>query len=36
LIIICNTDTADLMNLANKIYFKVKDWCWLIFAKIDV
>lgn len=25
LIIICNTDTADLMNLANKIYFKVKD-----------
>lgn len=24
LIIICNTDTADLMNLANKIYFKEK------------
>lgn len=25
LIIICNTDTADLLNLANKIYFKIKD-----------
>ena len=25
LIIICNTDTADMMNLANKIYFKGKD-----------
>lgn len=25
LIIICNTDTADLMSLANKIYFKEKD-----------